>query len=192
MRDRSSILVIMNKMTREQRLNGFVQFQKYPLPGFRMISGIIRFALAQTVRGCNPIIGNRSDIVGVIDWCRGLHMANNLAAFRISAVLFQEGGWWSAQCLEYDIAAQAKTLPALRYELQRVLISHIIVSEELGCKPFEGLDSAPQKYWDMFEEAKLRVESDDLPFRLPHPATFPPVSPRLRIAEMAGAVACTC
>jgi hypothetical protein len=112
-----------------------------------------------------------------------LVMTNNHAAFSISAVLFQEGDWWSAQCLEYDIAAQAKTLADLRYELQRVLISHISVSEELGRNPFEGLAPAPQKFWQMYEEAKMCVKSEDLPFRMPHPATFPPVSPRLKIAE---------
>jgi hypothetical protein len=99
-------------------------------------------------------------------------MANNQTAFRVSAVLFQEGEWWSAQCLEYDIAAQAKTLPDLRYELQRVLISHVCVALELGREPFEGLGSAPQKFWEMFEGAKMRVESEDLPFRVPGMASL--------------------
>ena len=76
-------------------------------------------------------------------------MAINLTEFGISAVIFPEGEWWLAQCLEYDIVAQAKTLLELRHELQRVLISHIAVSEELGRKPFEGLEPAPKKFWEM-------------------------------------------
>lgn len=110
-------------------------------------------------------------------------MTHNHAAFRISAVLFQEGEWWSAQCLEYDIAAQAKSLPDLRYELQRVLVSHISVSSELGREPFDGIGPAPQKFWKMFEEAKMSVVSDDLPFRLAKPSSFSAVAPKLKIAE---------
>jgi len=115
-------------------------------------------------------------------------MSNNQTAFRVSAVLFQEGEWWSAQCLEYDIAAQAKTLSALRYELQRVLTSHVCVALDLGREPFEGLDPAPQRFWEMFEGANMRIESEDLPFRIPHPAAFPPVSAKLKIAEQNGSL----
>lgn len=104
-------------------------------------------------------------------------------SFSISAILFQEGEWWSAQCLEYDIAAQARTLSDLRYELERVLSSHVLVSLENEQRAFDGLKPAPQKYWDMFAGAKLRIESDELPFRLPQAAAFPPIVPRLRIAE---------
>lgn len=110
-------------------------------------------------------------------------MIENASSLPISAILFQEGEWWSAQCLEYDIAAQARTLSDLRYELERVLCSHVLVSLENGRRPFDGLKAAPQKYWDMFAGAKLRIEGDDLPFRLPQAAAFPPIVPRLRLAE---------
>ncbi len=70
-------------------------------------------------------------------------MTNNPSAYEVSAILFEEGDWWSAQCLEYDIAAQAKTLSGLLYEVERVLISHLCIAEELGRKPFEGLEPAP-------------------------------------------------
>lgn len=101
----------------------------------------------------------------------------------ISVILFQEDEWWTAQCLEYDVAAQARTLPELRCELERVLTSHVLVSMKKGQPPFGGLKPAPQKFWDMFAAAKLRVEGDELPFRLPQVAAFPPIVPHLRIAE---------
>jgi hypothetical protein len=110
-------------------------------------------------------------------------MTEAASAFSISAILFQEGEWWSAQCLEYDIAAQARALSDLRYELERVLSSHVLVSLENGQRPFEGLKPAPQKFWDMFAAAKLRLEGDELPFRVPQAAAYPPIAPRLRIAE---------
>ena len=109
-------------------------------------------------------------------------MSKPMTAFNISAVVFQEGEWWSAQCLEYEITAQAKTLTDLRYELERVLVSQAAASIQLGQEPFEGLGAAPQKFWSMFENAKLRLEGDDLPFRLPRPMS--PIVPKLRIAEL--------
>ena len=32
-------------------------------------------------------------------------MRDETGVLKISAVLFQDGEWWCAQCLEYDIAA---------------------------------------------------------------------------------------
>jgi hypothetical protein len=110
-------------------------------------------------------------------------MANPPNVFNISAILFQEGEWWSAQCLEYDVAAQARTLPELRYELERVLTSHVLISLENGQAPFDGLKPGPQRFWDMYAAAKLRIEGDELPFRLPQAAAFPQIVPRLRVAE---------
>jgi predicted RNase H-like HicB family nuclease len=106
------------------------------------------------------------------------------APYDISVILLQEGEWWSAQCLEHDIAVQAKTLPELRNELERVLLLHVMLAKEEGAEPFSNLSRAPQKYWDMFAAAKLRVEGDELPFRLPEAVNFPPILPRLMIAEM--------
>jgi hypothetical protein len=104
--------------------------------------------------------------------------------FTVSAILIQEAdGSWSAQCLEYDITAHARTLPDLDYELQSVLASHIAISQELQQEPFSGLGPAPQIFWDMFERAKMRVESVERPFRLPRSPVFPRLTPKLKIAE---------
>lgn len=111
-------------------------------------------------------------------------MSEDARPLSISAVLFQESdGAWSAQCLEYDLAAQAKSLPDLRYEVERVVLSHVCVSLKLGREPFQHLGAAPQRFWDMYEEAKLRLESDDLPFRIPQRCSFPSVVPKLRVAK---------
>lgn len=112
-------------------------------------------------------------------------MKSSMTALKISAILFQEGEVWSAQCLEYDIATQADSLPNLRYELERVIFSHIAASAELGRKPFEGLPPAPRRFWVMFEKSKTRVEGDDIPFRLPDTLAVPPLVPSLRVAESA-------
>lgn len=74
-------------------------------------------------------------------------------------VLFIEGeGAWSAQCLEHDIAAQAKTLDGLLYEIERVLVSQIALDEELGRTPFEGIGPAPEKFWKVYERSETEVQ----------------------------------
>jgi len=103
----------------------------------------------------------------------------------IRFLLFEHKDGWSAQCLEYDFATQAETLSDLYYEIERALAGHITVSAKLGSRPFEGLGRAPQKYWDMFDRAPLKLEppreiriraSEKLPDEVP--------ATELRIAEL--------
>jgi len=77
-----------------------------------------------------------------------------MADLKIRAILFQEEDWWVAQCLEYDIAAQARTQTDLLYELERILVGHVLVSAKKGLQPFEKLPKAPRRYWAMYEEAE--------------------------------------
>lgn len=87
-----------------------------------------------------------------------------MADLKIRAVLFQEEGWWVAQCLEYDIAAQSRTQDDLLYELERTLVGRILVSAAKGRQPFENLPKAPRRYWAMYEEAEP-VSIPPQPFR---------------------------
>ena len=78
---------------------------------------------------------------------------------KISAVLFREAEWWVAQCLEYDLATQARRLEDLPQELNRLLRAQIQASLESGVEPFQGFPQAPRRFWEMYERAKSRVES---------------------------------
>lgn len=75
-------------------------------------------------------------------------------SIRIHVLVRRESDWWVAQCLEYDIAAQARTLPDLRYEFFRTFFAHLFIHEECGLDPFERLSPAPQPYWDEWREAE--------------------------------------
>jgi hypothetical protein len=44
----------------------------------------------------------------------------------IRAVAFEHGDHWVAQCLEHDIATQARTLDSLLDELERILAAYIL------------------------------------------------------------------
>lgn len=87
-----------------------------------------------------------------------------MTELKIRAVLFQEEGWWVAQCLEHDIAAQARTREDLLYELERILVGHFFISAEKGKLSFSHLPQAPLRYWAMYEQAEP-LAADALPFR---------------------------
>ena len=90
---------------------------------------------------------------------------------KISVILIEHEKQWSAQCLQYDIGAQANTLSDVVYELNRSLAGYMAICEELGVAPFANLSAAPQMYWDMASKAS-RIDSfgsDSIPFRTPAP-----------------------
>ncbi len=85
----------------------------------------------------------------------------------LTAVIYKRDGWWVAQVLEYDIAAQAITLDDLEYELLRLLAGRSVIGKELGIDAFEGLTAAPEIFWKMAANAR-RVESPKrVPVRVP-------------------------
>jgi hypothetical protein len=89
------------------------------------------------------------------------------AEHRIHAVAFQHGEWWIAQCLEYDIATQARTLDDLLVEVDRILVGHLIVGKIEGREPFSNIPKAPKRFWEMYQRARTRlspVEPESLPF----------------------------
>jgi hypothetical protein len=47
--------------------------------------------------------------------------------YAVRAVIFQEGEWLCAQCLEYDLVAQAKSLQELLKAFERLIVGHITV-----------------------------------------------------------------
>ena len=79
----------------------------------------------------------------------------NLKKLRV--VIFQEGEWLCAHSLEYDFATQAKTLDALRYAIERMIVGHIAISLANGLKPFKNERRAPKKYWTLFERSKIAL-----------------------------------
>lgn len=91
----------------------------------------------------------------------------------IHIVLFQRDRWWIAQCLEYDIGAQAHTLNDAIYELQRSVVGHVAIAIKCGKQPFADLPAAPDFYWKKFQGTALRLESIELPFRDPVPGALP-------------------
>jgi hypothetical protein len=107
-------------------------------------------------------------------------MAARRVAVRVLVV--QEGEWLSAQCLEYDLATQARTLDDLWYELQRILFGHIATRLREGKEPFADLPKAPQKYWDLFEQSKIPLLPPRLAFSIRKPGARI-LRPQVRVAS---------
>ena len=82
----------------------------------------------------------------------------------VQVVVFQEGDWVCAQCLEYDIAAQGKTLDDCLYELYRLIVCHIAISVEHGLEPLRSLKPAPTRFWEWFERSKIPLSAARFPF----------------------------
>lgn len=88
--------------------------------------------------------------------------------YSIDVVLIEYDEMWAAQCLQYDIGAQAKSFKDLVYELNRSLAGHVMICEEMGVEPFSNLNPAPAKYWKMWEGATVKVTIEDgARFRVP-------------------------
>ena len=103
-------------------------------------------------------------------------------AYDFRVLFFEREGSWSAQCLERDIAAQARTLEDLYDEVERVLAAHIVVAEELGQEPFMGIGPAPEKYWDIFKRSHLRVTRPATASKHKTPS-YPKIHSAIRVAE---------
>jgi len=78
----------------------------------------------------------------------------------LNLLIFRDCEWWVAQCLEYDIAVQARTLKDVQYEFQRILFGRIATAKKLGIEPFEDIPAAPKAFQNIFEDKNktFRVE----------------------------------
>lgn len=109
-------------------------------------------------------------------------LAMQTAKLRI--VIFQEGTWLCAHCLEYDFATQARNLEDLRYDLERMIVGHIAVSLANGLKPFSTARRAPEKYWTMFKRSKISLPEQSFGLKIKKRGVKIP-TPEIRVAPLA-------
>lgn len=107
----------------------------------------------------------------------------------ISVVLYQEGNCWIAQGLEYDITAQAFSLPELHQRFALKVAAEVVISIDLGKEPLQGLSPAPEVFWRMFEDAPMSVSAEPPPVRIEDGTIAPRIIPRMKIGSFAAAAA---
>lgn len=81
----------------------------------------------------------------------------------IRAIVFNEEGQWVAQCLEFDICAQADDLDTLSERLAVTLKAELKESLERHGKPFAGIAPAPKQFHTMWERRPRSVEVNATP-----------------------------
>jgi hypothetical protein len=53
-----------------------------------------------------------------------------------SIEIHHEHGWWIADMPDIGVATQAKTLPELGVEIERIVVAHFTLHAEIGTDPF--------------------------------------------------------
>ena len=71
----------------------------------------------------------------------------------IHVVVFEDRGWWVAQCLEYDLCTSSRNLTDLPKKIASQLRLQVALDRKKGRLPFAGLPRSPQKFWDLYEQA---------------------------------------
>ena len=71
---------------------------------------------------------------------------------QIRVIAFQEGDTWSAQCLEYDIGAQAPDLETLYVRVVLAIGAERAESIKRNGKPFAGIGPAPERFHEMWKK----------------------------------------
>ena len=74
---------------------------------------------------------------------------------QIRVVVLKEGDVWVAQCLEYDIGAQAGDMDTLWSRLNTVLAAERLESASRDLSAFEGIPAAPDFYHGLWDKATL-------------------------------------
>lgn len=103
---------------------------------------------------------------------------------KLRVVIFQEGDWLCAHCLEYDFATQARSLDALRRDLDRMIAGHVAISLAHGLKPFANRRRAPERYWALFRRSKIALPPQSFGIKIRQRGVNIPI-PEIRVAPLA-------
>jgi hypothetical protein len=75
-----------------------------------------------------------------------------LDTISIRVIAFKEGDVWVAQCLEFDIGAQAPNEVILRERLAAAVELEAEMSRQINGEAFAGIGRAPQKFFALWDE----------------------------------------
>jgi len=104
---------------------------------------------------------------------------------KINVVLYQEDKWWIAQGLEFDISAQASSLPELHNLFAMKVATEIAISQDLKIQPLAGIAPAPDLFWQMFKEATMEVSAGATPVRIEDGPLAPHIISCMKIGQRA-------
>ena len=79
----------------------------------------------------------------------------------LRVVIFRDGDFWVAQCLEHDIGAQARDIPTLQRNFALTVDLEAKVATERGVAPFSDIDPAPDKFVEMWDKVATNLRSSN-------------------------------
>lgn len=90
-----------------------------------------------------------------------------MSATVLTVLFVQQSGYWFAQCLDHNIAAEGLTVEEARENWAKLFESHLRVAEKLEQEPFTNIGEVPEKYKKLYRE-KCEVGKQE-PVRLQLP-----------------------
>ena len=88
----------------------------------------------------------------------GFNVINVPEVPHLHAIVFQEGEWWVGQCIEKDIAVQAKTFEGVKEEFKRTLEAYKEIGKEKGLvSPLEILPATPSSVIEKSQGQKIDI-----------------------------------
>ncbi len=105
---------------------------------------------------------------------------------KLDILFMSDGVAWTAQCLQYDVAAQGKTIKEAQNDLEYALMAEVGYLAETD-RTLDDLQSAPKCFWEMYENAQELQPIARQPLRVPSRISdlinsIFPVHPGLRVA----------
>jgi hypothetical protein len=99
----------------------------------------------------------------------------------LRVVIFQDGDWLCGQYIDFNLSAQARTLPQLYRALHKLIVGHIALRRKYRQPPFADLLPAPAKYREMWEQSKVDLPEQIISIPAPPRGIVLP-KPRVRVA----------
>lgn len=107
-------------------------------------------------------------------------MQETTQSIQISGLLLKEASAWVVQGLEYDIAAQGKTIRDAMRAFRRTVVGQMIIDLKNERQPLSTIPKAPDFYWQkFFEEAEPLARQ---PLNLPAGVSYRSAEVELKVA----------
>lgn len=101
----------------------------------------------------------------------------------LSVLLIKDSCGWVAQCLEYDIAGQGKSMDDARYEFERTFVTQIALNLEEGKDAF-AIPAAPKRLQQLFKDAEVLGDHRPNKYRVPLPPELRKSIPEFKMARI--------
>jgi hypothetical protein len=111
--------------------------------------------------------------------------------YELSVLIIKQGASWTAQCLEYDLAAQGGSIDEAQKAFEYVFTGQLLLDIKHGRLPLHGVGRAPVRFHEMFARATSEkpARAFDMPAEIPAPFVIRAIGRDVRVAYPFPAIA---